>query len=156
MYLLYFPNQISASLICQLEAVGWIMKEVERIPVPWNGNLSDKFVDQFTKLQIWSLTEFNSIIYIDSDAIVLQKIDNLFEIVNSRTKFEFATAPDVLDKQILTKFNAESYPHLWPILFPDIKVIHFTVEKPFLSTLSNEIFDEPFEVWNSLYSEMEK
>ncbi|CAG8484644.1 11441_t:CDS:2, partial [Dentiscutata heterogama] len=44
MYLLYFPSQISASLICQLEAIGWIMKKVERIPVPWEGYLYSNFV----------------------------------------------------------------------------------------------------------------
>ncbi|CAG8821974.1 10742_t:CDS:2, partial [Gigaspora margarita] len=173
MYLLYFPSQISASLVCQLKAVGWIMKEVERIPVPWDGHLYGNFDDQFTKLQMWSLIEFDTIIYIDSDAIVLQRIDNLFKMITPYAKFEFAAAPDVLDWQILTKFNAgthiqlpltynfnlalmEFYPHLWPILFPDIKVIHFTVQKPFLTAIPHEMFKEPFEIWDSMYSEMDK
>ncbi|KAF0501895.1 glycosyltransferase family 8 protein [Gigaspora margarita] len=117
MYLLYFPSQISASLVCQLKAVGWIMKEVERIPVPWDGHLYGNFDDQFTKLQMWSLIEFDSIIYIDSDAIVLQRIDNLFKMITPYAKFEFAAAPDVLDWQILTKFNAG-----FIILKPDINV----------------------------------
>lgn len=50
----------------------------------------------------------------------------------------------------------EFYPHLWPILFPDIKVIHFTVQKPFLTAIPHEMFKEPFEIWDSMYSEMDK
>jgi glycogenin len=41
----------------------------------------------FTKLNLWSLIQFQKIIYIDSDAIVLKNVDHLFE------KGPFAAAP---------------------------------------------------------------
>ncbi|CAJ0833373.1 9136_t:CDS:2, partial [Entrophospora sp. SA101] len=105
MYLIFFPDKLSENTICQVKKIGWIPKIVERIPPPWEG-VHFTFVDQFTKLQMWSFTEYDSLIYIDGDAILTNKIDHLFELVNGKTGFEFAAAPDVWNGRTTVNFNA--------------------------------------------------
>ncbi|CAG8493291.1 15493_t:CDS:2 [Acaulospora colombiana] len=86
--------------------MGWITRAIERIPPPWSG-VPAVFVDQFSKLQIWSYVEFkDGIIYLDSDTIVLKRIDQLFELIKPSTGFEFAAAPDVLWGKDSNNFNA--------------------------------------------------
>ncbi|CAG8560041.1 9236_t:CDS:2 [Diversispora eburnea] len=96
MYLQYFPGRLSTNTICQLRSIGWIMKPVERIHPPWKG-LYKGYRDQYTKLRMWSFTEFkDGIIYLDSDTIVLKYIANLFELIKPSTGYEFAASPDLI------------------------------------------------------------
>jgi len=37
------------------------------------------FFSRYTKLSIWTLTEYSKIVYVDSDMIALQNVDELFE-----------------------------------------------------------------------------
>lgn len=53
---------------------------------------------ELTKLNIWNLIEFEKILYIDADCIVLTSIDDLFNIESN-----FAAAPDVFPPD---RFNA--------------------------------------------------
>jgi len=61
----------------ELKGYGWKLFEVEEmsvnkysIPKRWRKNL--------TKLQLWEMTEYHRIIYLDADMIVLKNIDHLF------------------------------------------------------------------------------
>ncbi|RHZ65102.1 hypothetical protein Glove_319g13 [Diversispora epigaea] len=106
MYLQYFPGRLSIDTICQVQSIGWIMKPVERIPPPWKG-LYEGYRDQYTKLRMWSFTEFkDGIIYLDSDTVVLKYIANLFELIKPSTGFEFAASPDLWDGKDSNTFNA--------------------------------------------------
>jgi glycogenin glucosyltransferase len=150
------------------------------------------------------------LIYIDGDAILTNKIDHLFELVNGKTGFEFAAAPDVWNGKTTLNFNAgfmlvkpndavykeimrvhkirgtydinfaeqaflneyfrfrylqlpqiyntnisimNKYPHLWKVLLNDMKVVHYTSQKPFIKS-NPGIFKEPYDLWNQLYQEM--
>ena len=55
---------------------------------------------ELTKINIWNLTNYQKIIYIDCDALVLENIDHLFEITKGQS---FAAVPDVFPPD---KFNA--------------------------------------------------
>jgi len=50
---------------------------------PWTGS-------GYTKLQCWRLVEYATVVYVDADAVVLEPIDELFEL-----GVVFAAAPDV-------------------------------------------------------------
>ncbi|CAM9780632.1 unnamed protein product [Discosporangium mesarthrocarpum] len=52
----------------------------------------------YTKLRVWTLTEYSRVVYIDADALVLENVDDLFD-----RSVEFAAAPDVFPPD---KFNA--------------------------------------------------
>ena len=49
-------------------------------------------LDNFAKLRLWQLTEYDRIVYLDADTVVLQNIDILFDYP------EFAAAPNVYQK----------------------------------------------------------
>ncbi|CAH8472839.1 unnamed protein product [Schistosoma turkestanicum] len=51
------------------------------------GNRTE-LAETFTKIQVWSLTQFTKIVFLDADTMVLQNIDELFD------RCEFAAAPD--------------------------------------------------------------
>ncbi|CAG8439662.1 10900_t:CDS:2 [Ambispora gerdemannii] len=202
MYMIYFPENFSEAALCKLRAIDWIPRVVERIPPPWKG-VPSYFADQFTKLQLWSYTEFDGIMYIDSDALVVHPLQKAFELVSGGanvTGFEFAAVSDVFDGTIDVGFNAgksfkivydeiirtyklrgnynieyaeqaflnefyrfrlitlpitynfnlsilKKHQHLWKLLFNEIKVVHYTVMKPFIRPSPPRSFSEPYEFW---------
>ena len=52
----------------------------------------------YSKLALWGLTEYTKLVYVDADAVVLENVDELFEI-----DVAFAAAPDIFPPD---KFNA--------------------------------------------------
>ena len=64
-----------------------------------------RWVDQFTKLQLWNLTEYDRIVYMDSDMFPLVNTEELFSMdicqkSNNDVPFEycFAASPNLLGK----------------------------------------------------------
>ena len=74
----------------RLRARGWRVRDVEPIPNPAGKAqlLFPRFATVFAKLRAWELTEWERIVVLDADTLVLQNVDDLFE---RRT---FAAAPD--------------------------------------------------------------
>lgn len=66
----------------KLESVGWEVREVERIAAPERINASNaknaRYVDLPTKLGIFNMTEYDGILYLDSDTLVLGDLNELF------------------------------------------------------------------------------
>ena len=64
-----------------LEADGWTIKSVSTINNPYDGFSSrgTYFSGAFTKLHAWNMTEYNRIVYLDADTIVISNIDHLFD-----------------------------------------------------------------------------
>lgn len=52
----------------------------------------------YTKLRLWQLVEYDTVVYVDTDALVLESIDELFAL-----DCDFAAAPDIFPPD---KFNA--------------------------------------------------
>jgi len=68
---------------------GWEVRVVETIGNPGANQLMfPRFANVFTKLHAWELDDFDCVVFLDSDTLVVQNIDDLFE---RRT---FAAAPD--------------------------------------------------------------
>lgn len=69
---------------------GWQLHEVDRIanPSPTSGLLFERFGSVFTKLRAWQFTEFDKVVLMDADMLVIRNIDDLFE------RPSFAAAPD--------------------------------------------------------------
>lgn len=104
--LLYLPDRISHEALCVATASGFTPRPVSRIPPPNNGaGVHRHFLDQYTKLTLWTLDEIGikSLVYLDADTLVRKNIDELFTF-----PFNFAAVPDVyLDSRGFTiGFNA--------------------------------------------------
>lgn len=76
----------------QLEAEGWQLRESPPIQNsrPDEDMFFSRFRNTFTKLNAWSLTEFDKIVVLDADTIVIKNIDDLF------ARPAIAAAPDFL------------------------------------------------------------
>lgn len=73
---------------------------------------------EYTKLNIWNLTNYNKIIYIDCDALVLDNIDDLFDITKDQS---FSAVPDVFPPD---KFNAGVL-----VIEPNVDIFNDMIEK---------------------------
>lgn len=69
---------------------GWTPRPVEPIANPnrETAPLFPRFDNVFTKLRSWELTEYDKVVVLDADTIVLQNVDDLFD------RPELAAAPD--------------------------------------------------------------
>lgn len=83
--------------------------KVERIPPPsWATKTAVRFFDQYTKLLLWNMTQFDAIVYLDADTIVMNDLKHLHELVSNprQTHFEFAAAVDSWYDKWIMRFNA--------------------------------------------------
>lgn len=64
-----------------LQEDGWIIKSISNIQSPYEGQSrrGDYFSGIFSKLLIWNMTDYERIVYLDSDTLVLSNIDHMFD-----------------------------------------------------------------------------
>ncbi|WVQ78831.1 hypothetical protein IAT38_000922 [Cryptococcus sp. DSM 104549] len=77
-------SQIPASTEAQLRREGAVVKRVELLdgfPVPTGiaGERNHHWKDQYTKLHIFNLTEFDRVLYLDNDMLLLQPLDSVWD-----------------------------------------------------------------------------
>jgi glycogenin glucosyltransferase len=74
----------------RLGSQGWAIREVEPVPNPnpSTQQMLPRFGAAYTKLRAWQLIEFDKVVFLDADTIVLQNVDDLFD------RPEIAAAPD--------------------------------------------------------------
>jgi hypothetical protein len=67
----------------RLRRVGWQRCTVDRIAPPPNapGRTKSRFRDQFTKLHLWDMTGYETVVYLDADTIV---VGDLRELLSTR------------------------------------------------------------------------
>ncbi|KAG2695518.1 hypothetical protein I3760_07G017000 [Carya illinoinensis] len=70
-------NSISSNSIRGLRAAGWKIKRIQRIRSPFAEK--DSYNEwNYSKLRVWQLIEYNKVIFIDADLLVLKNIDKFF------------------------------------------------------------------------------
>lgn len=80
---------ISLAARRRLSDLGWLVRDVEPIQNPAADHLLfPRFATVFTKLRVWEMVDFDRVVALDADTLVLQNVDDLFE---RRT---FAAGPD--------------------------------------------------------------
>ncbi|GLB39799.1 putative glycosyl transferase family 8 [Lyophyllum shimeji] len=102
----HLAGRVSEQALCITRAVGWEPIAVPFIPPPHDGKgVYHRFVDQYTKLNIWGLDKHRveQAVYLDADTLVLRNFEELFDV-----PFNFAAVPDIYgDKRGFTvNFNA--------------------------------------------------
>ncbi|PCH35546.1 glycosyltransferase family 8 protein [Wolfiporia cocos MD-104 SS10] len=90
--LFYFPEKVSPHALCIATSSGFTPHPVTRIPPPPGSHVNWHFVDQYTKLTIWTLGDLGvrGAVYLDADTLVLRNFDELFRLPHN-----FAAVPDV-------------------------------------------------------------
>ncbi|EMD32925.1 glycosyltransferase family 8 protein [Gelatoporia subvermispora B] len=100
---LYLPEQVSPRALCIATSSGFDALPVARIDPPEGVN--ERFLDQYTKLRLWTLDQhgIKSVVYLDADTLVLGNFDELFSL-----PYTFAAVPDIfLDHRgFILSFNA--------------------------------------------------
>ncbi|ORX95088.1 glycosyl transferase 8 family protein [Basidiobolus meristosporus CBS 931.73] len=79
-------STVSPKCLGTLSREGCITREVEFInPNPGQkvNYLWERYSDTWTKLQVWSLSEFEKVTFLDADMLVLRNMDELFDAVDS-------------------------------------------------------------------------
>jgi len=85
--LVVFYNNISTSTLDTLHSYGLQTRPLNLISYP--NNFAKRFSTNWSKLKFWEMVEYDRIIYLDSDMIVLQNVDSLFSL-----NTPFAVPPD--------------------------------------------------------------
>ncbi|KAF7792737.1 hypothetical protein EIP86_003835 [Pleurotus ostreatoroseus] len=103
---LYLPHKISPSALCLATSSGFQPRPVERISPPHGGKkISQQFIDQFTKLSLWTLDTIGirRLVYLDADTLVMHNFDEIFGM-----PYRFAAVSDVWEdwRGYTLEFNA--------------------------------------------------
>eukprot|EP01062_Namystynia_karyoxenos_P066059 TRINITY_DN60074_c0_g1_i1.p1 TRINITY_DN60074_c0_g1~~TRINITY_DN60074_c0_g1_i1.p1 ORF type:complete len:569 (+),score=150.98 TRINITY_DN60074_c0_g1_i1:102-1709(+) len=61
------------------EGDGCKVKVIDNVPSPWGKKTPRRFLFALNKLAVWRMTEYERVIYLDADVIVLQQADFLFK-----------------------------------------------------------------------------
>ncbi|EIM86308.1 nucleotide-diphospho-sugar transferase [Stereum hirsutum FP-91666 SS1] len=105
--LMYLPNQVSLKALCIAQAGGWQLHAVPLISPPTSSasGIGNRFGDQYTKLNLWTLDQIGvkAAVYLDADTIVRKKFDELWNL-----PYDFAAVPDVWEtaRGFILGFNA--------------------------------------------------
>lgn len=104
--LIYLPDRISNRALCFVRAAGWELHPVDFIAPPHGGKgIHHSFVDQYTKLNVWTLDQLGikTAVYLDADTIVRNNFDEIWNL-----PFEFGAVPDIYvdDPGFTPGFNA--------------------------------------------------
>lgn len=106
--LFYIPNRLKQPTLDECRQAGWFLHPVERINPPRFAIIYTRFYDQYTKLRIWSMIEYDRILYLDGDTLVTQDINELLigTIYENREDSLLGAVEDVWQGQIGPNFNA--------------------------------------------------
>ncbi|KAI0649430.1 nucleotide-diphospho-sugar transferase [Trametes meyenii] len=101
----YLPGSVSQRALCIASMSGFEPYAVDRVEPPSDGGVHSHFIDQFTKLRIWTFADLGlkAVVYLDADTLVRRNFDELFAL-----PFNFAAVPDVYvgDPGFTIGFNA--------------------------------------------------
>lgn len=63
-----------------LKADGWVIKPISNIHSPYEGKSKrgNYFFGAYSKIHVWNMTEYERVVYLDSDTLVLSNISQLF------------------------------------------------------------------------------
>jgi alpha-N-acetylglucosamine transferase len=106
--LFYISNRLNQSTLDRCRKVGWYLWSVERINPPRFAIIYPRFRDQYTKLRIWSMIDYDRVLYLDADTVVIRDINELLmgTIFENNQDGLLGAVEDVWQGQIGPNFNA--------------------------------------------------
>jgi alpha-N-acetylglucosamine transferase len=106
--LFYISNRLNQSTLDRCRKAGWYLWAVERINPPRFAIIYRRFYDQYTKLRIWSMIDYDRVLYLDADTLVIQNINELLigTIYEDNQDGLLGAVEDVWQGKIGPNFNA--------------------------------------------------
>jgi alpha-N-acetylglucosamine transferase len=124
-FLVVATEAIKPKQVAMLTEMGAEVKVVASLPPPSNVDptqVYDRWKDQYTKLLFWNMTEYQRIVYIDADSMIIKPVYELFDLPVQHSDagdWLFASVYDAAPKK-----GFGSYPPGIPPLGPDDKWGH--------------------------------
>jgi alpha-N-acetylglucosamine transferase len=79
-FLVLCTKDVAISKVKRLELDGAIVKVVPDVPLPyWISTGVTRWKDQFTKLRIFEMVEYERVLFIDADTLIVKPIDGIFD-----------------------------------------------------------------------------
>jgi alpha-N-acetylglucosamine transferase len=89
-----------------LMTVGWKICQVERIAPRDEAATIPRYRDLFTKLHVWKMIEYESVLFLDSDCLVVNNINFLFEVHQKlQNKYMIGVTRDIFGRRWRSWFN---------------------------------------------------
>jgi alpha-N-acetylglucosamine transferase len=91
----------------RIESMGAQICQVERIPPRDEKGTFERFRDQFTKLRLWEMSEYETCVYFDLDCLVIRSIDRLFDVPQlfAPNGHKIGVSRDISNGKWLPSFN---------------------------------------------------
>lgn len=88
------------------KAMGAILRQIEPMKGPTSHLAKARLSNNFTQLRLWQQTDFDVIVFMDADSVVLKNIEHAFGLVTMFPQWQFAAAADSLAAQVETLSGA--------------------------------------------------
>ncbi|KYR00192.1 putative glycosyltransferase [Tieghemostelium lacteum] len=76
-------KEVSSELAKDLEMMGCIINLIEMVEIPNGITIQlDRWRPAFTKFKAWELVQYEKVIWLDSDMLVMKNLDHLFNSIN--------------------------------------------------------------------------
>ncbi|KAG8844016.1 hypothetical protein FRB91_002918 [Serendipita sp. 411] len=120
MVLLHIPGRVSNWSLKLLEEVGWTTLPVESIPPPPQRLPADNFMDQYTKLRLFELEQFEQIFYMDADMLVIKPFPEIWSFpvplaATRDVRMGYGWLPTINAGSLLLKPNVRLLNHMLEI-----------------------------------------
>jgi len=125
-YLLVTPN-LSVETMKLLETAGISLIRIDPIRNPILSDKNDRRYYNYSKLNMWSLVQFEKVVYLDADMVVMHNIDELFERPNMSSTNSGGWLPDKKDWKQLNSGLIVLEPSM--VVFEDMKSKVGKIEK---------------------------
>ncbi len=125
------PNATRQMLI----TVGWKICQ-ERIAPRDEPATIPRYRDLFTKLHVWKMIEYESVVFLDSDCLVVNNINFLFEVhkrFNEKNKYMIGVTRDIFGRRWRAWFNIGVF-----VIKPSVAEFHRLIK---LKDDPNFVFD---------------
>lgn len=72
---------VSPETLKVLQADGWILRHVDNIPNPYASasKRGSYFSGAYSKIHLWNMTDYERVVYLDSDILVMSNVDHMFD-----------------------------------------------------------------------------
>lgn len=80
-----------AHMVSSLNKTGWEVVWVDFIAQPGSQAKEEKYKSMFTKLNIYKLTQCETVVFMDVDTLVVDNFDELFDVLGSENSFAAAS-----------------------------------------------------------------
>jgi len=120
MVLLHTPGALGDESLRLLGEVGWEPREVELVPPPKGRKPASNFMEQYTKLRLFELEEFDQVFYLDADMLVIKPFTEVWSfpvpLAAARdVRKGFGWLPTINAGSLLLKPNKRLFEHMMEI-----------------------------------------